>query len=384
MVKVQLMGPLPEEAFLDEEIWGPNKQAVMATQAGYDQNGRMVDLEKGEDRMKKHAVVFWTRYHELSETHMDAVINLNYPVDSHRNDKKRKDLQNWSTKWQNQVVGSGEKSLFFIVVAFEVTIFDFYANLSNLKRTFLLSLFPAAGETQQDVAARRLHGRKALASYTKQYGAFSDQLKTQLQRIENDLDQDDDEDDPQLVREREHYKALFDQLDNFRPLIGNYPSAQQVPAALPLYRNQTRGEMKQFWTDRWSFELCYNLYSFAADTLMLEACYNSNGIGRMMRETFQQSADDMWRLVAAPRLMNNMVEKIKLIENVVEYTESRDLVFDNFRTMERSEFNNRNYDGIAEMLVPAHGPFRSSVPNRKRKKNRKNGRSRMSKQRRHG
>ena len=86
------MGPLPTEALSDEAKWGPDNQATWAVDAGYDEDGRFLDLEKGEDRMKKHAVIFWVRYRELNERRMNAIINQNYPVDSRRNDKRKRDL----------------------------------------------------------------------------------------------------------------------------------------------------------------------------------------------------------------------------------------------------------------------------------------------------
>ena len=92
--------------------------------------------------------------------------------------------------------------------------------------------------------------------------------------------------------------------------------------------------MKRFWRERWTFEVCYNLYAFAAGTLMLEAYYNSTRMGAVMRETFQQTADDVWRLIPAPRLMNNVVFRVQIIEDVVLFKENRNYLFENFRTVE--------------------------------------------------
>ena len=94
---------------------------------------------------------------------------------------------------------------------------------------------------------------------------------------------------------------------------------------------------------------------------MLEACFNSDRIGRMMRDTFEQKADDMWRLIVAPRLMNGMLAKTPWLENhVSKFSERRDILFGNFRSMEIAQFSGRNYVGFGEVLVPRQGPFTTS------------------------
>ena len=151
IIELQIMGPLPYEAIPDTVKWGPDNEATSATDAGYNEDGRMMDPKVGEDRMKKHAIVFWCRYHEFSDLHMDAVINKNFDVDSHQKDKKMKELVTMQQQWQNKLVGSGEKSLFHNLVAFHVTIHDFYANLTKLKRIHVLSRLP---EGNEDISTR--------------------------------------------------------------------------------------------------------------------------------------------------------------------------------------------------------------------------------------
>ena len=163
IVKVHLMGPLPTEALFDEAKWGPDNQATWAVDAGYNEDDLFLDLEKGEDRMKKHAIIFWVRCHELNERRMNAIINQNYPVDSRRNDKRKRDLRDWQLKWQHKLLGSGEKVFFYNVVAYEVTLHDFYANLTNLKRTYLISRHAIPNESAQEAASRVQEGREALS-----------------------------------------------------------------------------------------------------------------------------------------------------------------------------------------------------------------------------
>ena len=52
------MRPLPLEAWRDEEKWGEDNVPTWATEANYNQDGRIINLAIGEDRMKKHAIVF--------------------------------------------------------------------------------------------------------------------------------------------------------------------------------------------------------------------------------------------------------------------------------------------------------------------------------------
>ena len=56
---------------------------------------------------------------------------------------------------------------------------------------------------------------------------------------------------------------------------------------------------------------------------MLEACFRSERIGVMMLETFQQTADNMWRLLIVPRLMNKLVARTELLEEIVDYAALR-------------------------------------------------------------
>ena len=58
------------EPFSDKERWGADNEPIRATEAGYDEERRLADLKKGEDRMREHTIVFWVRYQAEDEYHI--------------------------------------------------------------------------------------------------------------------------------------------------------------------------------------------------------------------------------------------------------------------------------------------------------------------------